>query len=285
MKKYHFLEGFEYTKLSYEEYIQTLDVEGIVKEDLGVCSDGINHVYGLSLGNPNKPTIFINQTHGLQEWRTCYWIRGFAKQLLNPSNPIHKSKMAELKRRFHFYFIPNLNPHGYINNVRYNANGVDLNRNFDAYWEDFESEGGSWGTKGSAPFSEPEARMVRDKVLELKPIMFLDMHTWGANDGATNHLVAPDNQHFYWLGRDVIKSIQLSYPNKPCFWVPPSERPTAANWVARQKSRLGFHPFVAIPESGGGMTEYIQAEMGMTMTYAYCMHILDYVKNNNLRVV
>ena len=52
---------------------------------------------------------------------------------------------------------------------RFNANDVDLNRNFDCEWE---SEG-TWQTRtvdgGDAPFSEPEAAAIRDYVLDSEP--------------------------------------------------------------------------------------------------------------------
>jgi hypothetical protein len=63
--------------------------------------------------------------------------------------------------------IPNLNPDGSTQNGaagRFNANDVDLNRNFDCEW----SATGMWQDRevsgGDAPFSEPEARALRDYV-------------------------------------------------------------------------------------------------------------------------
>lgn len=46
-------------------------------------------------------------------------------------------------------FIPCLNPWGYDNRSRYNANGVDLNRNFPVGWDESTNS-----RKGSAPASE-----------------------------------------------------------------------------------------------------------------------------------
>ena len=68
--------------------------------------------------------------------------------------------------------IPNLNPDGTTTGGtagRFNANEVDLNRNFDCEW----SETGVWQNRavsgGSAPFSEPEAVALRDYVETYEP--------------------------------------------------------------------------------------------------------------------
>lgn len=69
--------------------------------------------------------------------------------------------------------IPAMNPDGadMANNIegRFNANGVDLNRNFDCNWQ---SEG-MWQSRtvngGDAVFSEPETRAVRDFIERVNP--------------------------------------------------------------------------------------------------------------------
>ncbi len=52
---------------------------------------------------------------------------------------------------------------------RFNANNVDLNRNFDCEWK----TSGTWQSKtvsgGSAPFSEPETKALRDYVAKYEP--------------------------------------------------------------------------------------------------------------------
>ncbi len=73
-----------------------------------------------------------------------------------------------------YYFMPSLNPDGNALNSRYNANGVDLNRNWDS--QDWRSDpavpeqpSGKAGAGGSRPLSEPESRALRDFIFTLQP--------------------------------------------------------------------------------------------------------------------
>jgi hypothetical protein len=87
--------------------------------------------------------------------------------------------------------IPNLNPDGLyaatglegrfsrtdITNYRmhdtgtgrFNANGVDLNRNFACNWAPKSTWRGQTVSAGTKPFSEPEAAALRDYVTETQP--------------------------------------------------------------------------------------------------------------------
>jgi hypothetical protein len=71
------------------------------------------------------------------------------------------------------YFLPWLNPDGCALNSRRNANGVDLNRNWQtADWTtNAEGPGGLvWGSGGPQPFSEPETIALRDWLLNLRQL-------------------------------------------------------------------------------------------------------------------
>lgn len=64
--------------------------------------------------------------------------------------------------------------------ARFNANDVDLNRNFDCEW----SAQGTWQSRtvsgGSAPFSEPEAKAIRDYVNQYNPDVAV---VWFSSEG------------------------------------------------------------------------------------------------------
>ena len=60
---------------------------------------------------------------------------------------------------------------------RFNANNVDLNRNFDCDWAPESTWQGRIVSAGTEPFSEPEAQILRDLVLETKPIAAAFWHS------------------------------------------------------------------------------------------------------------
>lgn len=60
------------------------------------------------------------------------------------------------------WIVPVLNPDGYVADNRYNANGVDLNRNLSYMWV-------PWSTHGPYPFSEPETAALRDITMQSWP--------------------------------------------------------------------------------------------------------------------
>jgi len=67
--------------------------------------------------------------------------------------------------------IPLANPDGYLRNTRYNARGVDLNRNFETGWRADSEE-----PSGAAPWSEPESRALRDYILYQRPARIVTLH-------------------------------------------------------------------------------------------------------------
>lgn len=67
--------------------------------------------------------------------------------------------------------VPLLNPDGYARDSRYNARGADINRNFPRNWSADSEE-----PPGAAPLSEPEARLIHDFILDLRPARIVSLH-------------------------------------------------------------------------------------------------------------
>lgn len=92
------------------------------------------------------------------------------------------------------WVIPLLNPDGYVNNSRYNAHTVDINRNYSFHW------GQSASNYGPYPFSEPETQAVRDLNLAHHFTTSHSYHSYGEEilypfAWAANH-PSPDNAFF-----------------------------------------------------------------------------------------
>ncbi len=81
-------------------------------------------------------------------------------------------EITDLVDTFELWIIPMVNPDGRQVTSRYNANGVDLNRDYGYMWE---------GSSGStSPFSQPETQIIRQNALENNFVVSLSYHTTAA---------------------------------------------------------------------------------------------------------
>lgn len=67
--------------------------------------------------------------------------------------------------------LPLANPDGFARASRYNARGVDLNRNCSFNWHADSEE-----PSGPGPWSEPESRALRDFILTRRPAKIVSLH-------------------------------------------------------------------------------------------------------------
>lgn len=66
---------------------------------------------------------------------------------------------------------PLVNPDGLVRHTRYNARGVDLNRNAEFRWQPNCEE-----PPGPEPWSEPESRTLRDLIRHWRPAKIVTLH-------------------------------------------------------------------------------------------------------------
>ena len=141
-----------------------------------------NPITAYHYGEGTDELIFVGGIHGGYEWNTALLARQLMEYLSKNPTVIPKNIKVTI--------IPVLNPDGLavvtgttdvftpkdvslsINTVtsgRFNANKVDLNRNFDCDWQ----KEGVWQTKkvsgGSSAFSEPESQAIKKYIENKKP--------------------------------------------------------------------------------------------------------------------
>ena len=152
----------------------------------------------------DKPEVFYNALHHAREPASLSQLIYFMWYLLE--NYDNDAYVQYLVDNTEFYFVPCINPDGYVyngttepaggglwrKNRRDNGDGtfgVDLNRNYDYEWaHDDQGSSGDTGSevyRGVAPFSEPETQAIRDFCDAHDFRLALNHHTYG------NHLVYP----------------------------------------------------------------------------------------------
>lgn len=142
-----------------------------------------NELVAYHFGEGEEEILFIAGIHGGYSWNTT----ALAYELIDWL----ESNQDSVPNNLTVTVVPVLNPDGLegatgsvgrfsVNNAsrdeavrvagRFNANNVDLNRNFDCAWQ----ESGTWRDRtvsgGVAPFSEPESEAIRDYIEQYTPI-------------------------------------------------------------------------------------------------------------------
>lgn len=152
-----------------------------------------------TFGGGETHLVFVGAIHGGYEWNTVVLSRKLMEYLEENPQVIPDNVQVTV--------IPALNPDGihaitgtstpptyqqvHAGNVsaadmppveqtesgRFNARGVDLNRNFDCNWQPQSTWRGQTVDAGTEAFSEPEARVMRDFVAEVEPDAAVFFHS------------------------------------------------------------------------------------------------------------
>lgn len=148
-------------------------------------------IQAYSFGNGATDLLFVGGVHGGYEWNSIDLAYRFIDTLTAGSSTIPDTLTVHV--------IPNLNPDGLYaatkqegrvdiaaitdhsmhdtGTGRFNANGVDLNRNFACNWAPESSWRGETVSAGTMPFSEPEAVALRDYVYKIEPVAAVFWHS------------------------------------------------------------------------------------------------------------
>lgn len=108
---------------------------------------------------PSNSTLLIGGTHGNEPATVCLLEDFLCSRL-----------WAELQE-FPTIVLPLANPDGAARGTRYNARGVDLNRNCGFNWRAECEE-----PPGPGPWSEPESVALRDFILSARPAKIVSLH-------------------------------------------------------------------------------------------------------------
>ena len=155
----------------------------ITETALGTASDGQTvYLYDFKparISNQEKPipkVIIIAGQHG-GETANIFGLYYFISNLLNSWNK-HPA-LEYLRNHVELMVVPVLNTYGFDTRSYVNANGVNINRNYDSNWS-LEGDTTSNQYGGAEPFDQVEAQIVRDLLLNnLDAVLVIDSHVNG----------------------------------------------------------------------------------------------------------
>ncbi len=164
----------------------------VTQSVIGTSVEG-RSIEAYTFGTGETDMLFVGGIHGGYEWNSVLLAYQFIEA--------YKAVPALVPEHVTVHIIPSLNPDGVamvtgkdgrfteadiLSSVdqataRFNANGVDLNRNFDCKWQSESSWRGKSVSAGAAPFSEPEAVALRDYVASIAPEAVVFWHSQANN--------------------------------------------------------------------------------------------------------
>jgi predicted deacylase len=167
-----------------------LEPHGSETRVIGTSLNG-RPIAAYTFGSGEQHLLFVGGVHGGYEWNSTLLAFEFFDYLSQNPQAVPQNVTVTI--------IPTLNPDGTYAVVageserfsaaqvvddevleaqaRFNARGVDLNRNFDCKWQPKSSWRGQEVSAGTGPFSEPEAAALRDYVFVHQPVAVVFWHS------------------------------------------------------------------------------------------------------------
>lgn len=169
--------------------VPVAQTEGPVHTVIGASVEGRNiDVY--TYGTGTNHILFVGGVHGGYEWNSVLLAYTFIDYLdANPNfiptdmtisvipsaNPDGVHKVTKKDGRFSVADVSTNEE--VLASGRFNANKVDLNRNFDCKWKPKSMWRSKTVSAGTAPFSEPEAEALKNFVLKNEPDAVIFWHS------------------------------------------------------------------------------------------------------------
>lgn len=184
------------TYIKLHEKVTVLEVVKIeekinwpIKTTLGISVENRN-IENYTFGDGETHLVFVGGIHGGYEWNSILLAYKLIDYLTENIESIPKNITIDI--------LPSANPDGLykvtgkegrftIEDVsinkkvlasgRFNANGVDLNRNFDCKWKPKSTWQSKTVSAGTAPFSEPETAAIQNFIIRRKPSAVIFWHS------------------------------------------------------------------------------------------------------------
>lgn len=143
-----------------------IDNDYVSKKILSKDSSNKYNIYSYDFKpvNYEKTIILISGIHG-NEYTPFFGVSRFLELLCNEN--LNHNDLNYIKNKVRLIFVPCVNPWGFENDCRNNFNNVDLNRNSDYLWEEYNSPKSKKNQiyyKGESPFSEIEMKVLKNLV-------------------------------------------------------------------------------------------------------------------------
>ncbi len=142
-------------------------------------------------GSQNIPKLIIVAGTQADEKSSCFALYYIIQELLTRTDD---PQINYLRDNTVMIIIPALTPYNMDNYTYWNANGVNINRNYSTFWKHVNNTTAQTQYGGEEPFDQAEAQMMKKIIDENRDAFYLaDCHTC-----TSGNLPAGDYEHLNW---------------------------------------------------------------------------------------